>query len=68
MSYKLNEDSLDWSRPVIDKVRPSNILANANPLIDALLSLPRPVKKAILMGCDYAVSILILILALSALA
>lgn len=65
MSYKLDKDSLDWSRPVIDKVRPSNILAKANPLIDALLSLPRPVKKAILMGCDYAVSILILILALS---
>ena len=65
MSYKLDKDSLDWSRPVIDKVRPTNILAKANPRIAALLSLPRPVKKAILMGCDYAVSILSLILALS---
>lgn len=65
MSYKLDKDSLDWSQPIIDKVRPTNILAKANPRIDALLSLPRPVKKAILMGCDYAVSILSLILALS---
>ena len=64
MSYKINKDSLDWNHPVIDKVRPTNILAKANPRIDALLSLPRPVKKAILMGCDYAVSILSLILAL----
>ena len=65
MSYKLDKDSLDWSRPVIDKVRPTNILAKANPRLDALLSLPRPIKKAILMGCDYAVSILSLTLALS---
>ena len=57
MSYKLDKDSLDWSQPIIDKVRPTNILAKANPRIDALLSLPRSVKKAVLMSYKHSLDL-----------